>query len=97
MSQVSVVFFYNGKLHYKVYKNERVKEFYKYDYSKLNAMSQFVRYRAWGKQMYGKYDNLFLQVNHKIDKTTQENERWVFYKLPKTDTTEEKWFGGIDR
>ena len=59
-SQVTVIFFYNGELIYRVYKNERIKEYWKYDYTKLNAMSQFVRYRAWGKQMYGKYDNLFL-------------------------------------
>ena len=28
-------------------------------------MTKFVRYRAWGKQMYNKFDNLFLKVSHK--------------------------------
>lgn len=96
---MTVIFYYNDTLYYKVYKNERVKEFYKYDYEKLNAMSKFVRYRAWGKQMYGKFDNIFLQVSHKIDKHTKENERWIYYRLPPNEKegTEEQWFGGHDK
>ena len=49
--------------------------------------------------MFGKYDNLFLQVSHKKykDGDKQENERWVYYKMPPTEGKEEKWFGGIDK
>lgn len=38
-SQITVVFLYNGELVYQMYKNERIKEYHKYQYTNLNAMS----------------------------------------------------------